>query len=321
LFRYLEECDRALVLGIGGGGDIFATIPTRNFLRRLGVEAYIGCVAWERFILDPKPGPRPLEELVNIEELSETVCIGGPDTVTEDGVKLQASYLSERLSEKVVLVDITKGVKKTAKGLDEALSKLGANLLIGVDGGGDILARGIEKNLRSPLCDSVMLASLYYMKNRNLIGVFAAGCDGELSLEEILSYLSEIASIGGYLGAYGMTEEDVEVLEKLIDGMVSEVSRIALLSFRGFKGSIGIREDLYKVETSVISTITFYLNTEKTYSLSPIAKAVSESGNIIEANMKLNKMGIRTEFDLELEAQRRRARSYRELFEDKYKNG
>jgi hypothetical protein len=118
-----------------------------------------------------------------------------------------------------------------------------------------------------------------------------------------------------------MTEEDVEVLEKLIDGMVSEVSRIALLSFRGFKGSIGIREDLYKVETSVISTITFYLDTEKTYSLSPIAKAVSESRNIIEANMKLNKMGIRTEFDLELEAQRRRARSYRELFEDKYKNG
>lgn len=321
MFKHLEKCEKALVLGIGGGGDIFATIPTRNFLKKIGIEAYVGCVAWERFILDPKPGPRPLEELVNIQELSETVCIGGPDTVTENGVKLQASYLSERLNERVILVDITKGVKKTAKGLDEALSKLGASLLIGVDGGGDILARGMEKNLRSPLCDSVMLASLHYMKNRNLLGVFAAGCDGELSLEEILSYISEIASIGGYLGAYGMTEGDAEILEKLVDGMVSEVSKIALLSFKGFRGGINIREGLYQVETSIISTITFYLDTERTYSLSPIAKAVSDSGDIIEANMELNKMGIRTEFDLELEAQRRGARSYRELFRDKFKNG
>lgn len=320
MFRYLEGCSRVLVLGIGGGGDIFATIPTRNFLKKMGIEVYVGCVAWERFILDPKPGPRPLEELVNIEKLSETVCIGGPDTVTEDSVKLQASHLSERLGEKIVLVDITKGVKKTAEGLDEALSRLGASLVIGIDGGGDVLARGTEKNLRSPLCDSVMLASLYRMRHRNFIGVYASGCDGELSLEEILTYISEITSIGGYLGAYGMTREDAEMLETLVNGMVSEVNNIALLSFKGFKGSIGIREGLFKAEASIISTLTFYLDTEKTYSLSPIAKAVSNSESILEANRELNKIGIQTELDLEIEAYRRKTRSYKELLGNKFKN-
>ncbi len=317
LFRYLIECKRALVLGIGGGGDIFATIPTRNFLKKMGIEVYVGCVVWERFILDPKPGPRPLEELLNIQELSETVCIGGADTVTEDGVKLQASYLSERLSEEVVLVDVTKGVEKIAKGLDEALVKLGADLLVGIDGGGDILARGGEKNLRSPLCDSLMLASLHSMKEANLLGLFAAGCDGELSLEEILTYISEIAATGGYLGAYGMTGEDAEILERLLKDMVSEVSKIALLSFKGFKGKTSIREGLWNVETSIISTITFYLDTEKTYNLSPLAKAVSDSKNIFEANKKLNQIGLRTELDIELEAQKRGARSYREIFKNK----
>lgn len=309
-----------LVLGVGGGGDIFATIPTRNFLKKMGIEVYVGCVAWERFILDPKPGPRPLEELVNIQELSETVCIGGSDTTTEDGIKLQASYLSERLGEKVVLVDITKGVKKVARGLDEALSQLGVGLVIGVDGGGDILARGMEKNVRSPLCDSVMLASLYYMKHRNFLGIFASGCDGELSIEEILTYISEIASIGGYLGSYGMTREDAEMLEVLVNGMASEVSNIALLSFKGFKGSIGIREGLFKAEASIVSTLTFYLDTKKTYNLSPIAKAVSNSESILEASRELNKKGIRTELDLEIEAYRRKARSYRDLLGDKFKN-
>jgi len=313
LFKYLEGCSRVLVLGIGGGGDIFATIPTRNLLKKMGIEVYLGCVAWERFVLDPKPGPRPLEELVNIQELSETVCIGGPDTITEDGIKLQASHLSERLGEKVVLVDITKGVKRVAEGLDEALSKLGASLVIGIDSGGDVLARGSEKNLRSPLCDSVMLASLHYMRNRNFLGVFASGCDGELSIEEVLTYISEIASTGGYLGAYGMAREDAEMLEALVNGMVSEVSKIALLSFKGFRGSVSIRDGLFKAEASIVSTLTFYLDTEKTYNRSPIAKAVSNSESILEASKELNKIGIRTELDLEIEAYRRRARSYREL--------
>ncbi|MCS7125926.1 MAG: DUF1152 domain-containing protein [Aigarchaeota archaeon] len=316
LFSYLAKCRKAIVLGIGGGGDIFATIPTRNFLKKLGLEVYVGCVAWERFVVDPKPGPRSLEELENIIKVSETVCIGGPNTVTNDGIKLQASHLSEKLNEEVVLVDITKGVANTSRGLDEALSRLNVDLLIGVDGGGDVLARGVEKNLRSPLCDSIMLASLYNMKKENFLGVFGVGCDGELSIEEILIYISDIASHDGYLGAYGMSREDVEILEMLTFGMPSEVSKIALLSFKGRRGEVWIRDGLWRAETSMISTITFYLDTEKTYSLSPLAKAVSSSKDIFEANQRLNEMGIKTELDLEIEAYRKGAKSYRELFKE-----
>lgn len=305
-----------VVLGIGGGGDVFSTIPTRNFLKKLGLEVYVGCVAWERFVVDPKPGPRSLEELMNIRRLSETVCFGGADTITNDGIKFQASHLSERLNEEVILVDVTKGVDKISRGLDEALSKLNVDLLIGVDGGGDVLARGVEKNLRSPLCDSIMLASLYHMEKEKILGVFASGCDGELTIEEILTYISEIASSNGYLGAYGMDRDDLEVLEMLTAGMPSEVNRLAAHSFKGLRGEVGIRNGLWRAEPSIISTITFYLDVNIVYSLSPLAKAVSRTRNVFEANERLRDLGVSTELDIELEAYRKGAKSYRELYRD-----
>lgn len=314
MFSYLERCKKVMVLGIGGGGDIFATIPSRNFFKRLGLDVYVGCVAWERFIVDPKPGPRPLEELMNVEVVSETVCIGGPKTMTKDGVRFQASALSEKLGTNFVLVDITKGVEMTAKGIEEAMRKLDVDLLVGVDAGGDVLARGGEENLRSPLCDSVMLASMRRIRRSNFIGVFAPACDGELTLNEILNYISEIASMGGYLGAYGMCREDAEVLDGLVKDAASEVTRIAVSSFKGLRGEVAIREGLWRAEASIISTITFYLDTNIVYDLSRLAKAVADSRDVYEANQRLNELGIKTELDIELEAQRKGARTYRELF-------
>ncbi len=317
LFRILENVERALVIGIGGGGDIFTTIPTRNFLKNLGIKVYVGSALWERFVVDPYPGPRPLEQLTNIERLTTTTCLAGGRTVTVDGVKLQASYLSERIGEEVLLIDITKGVDAIVEGLSSTCSILDIDLVVGIDGGGDVLARGREPNLRSPLCDSIMLASLRKLRKKNFIGVFASSCDGELSLEEVLNYLSDIAMKGGLLGAYGMSREDVEELEKLVENMPTEVSKLALMGAKGYRGEVGIREGIWKVNLSVISTLTFYLDTVITYDLSPLAQAVSSTHNIYEANERLHEIGVKTELDIELEAHRRGARSYLELFKNK----
>lgn len=57
----LEECfeaDRALVFGAGCCGDVVSAVPTARLLEGHGVDVVLGGVAWERVVVDPRPGPR-----------------------------------------------------------------------------------------------------------------------------------------------------------------------------------------------------------------------------------------------------------------------
>src|SRR5437016_2415210 len=76
------------------------------------------------------------------------------------------------------------------------------------DVGGDVLARGDEPGLRSPLCDAVMLAAaaqLGRLGHEVLVGLFGIGCDAELRPAEVLARLAEVAAADGLAGARGLT--------------------------------------------------------------------------------------------------------------------
>ena len=81
---------KALVFGMGGGGDIIATIPTASLLKEFGYEVLHGSIVWDRYIVDPKPGPRAIEELENCEVVNETIAIANPET-RADGIQLTVS--------------------------------------------------------------------------------------------------------------------------------------------------------------------------------------------------------------------------------------
>ena len=57
-----------------------------------------------------------------------------------------------------MLIDVTGGPRAVAAGIAAAAEELACDLAIYVDVGGDVLARGDEPGLASPLCDAVMLA-------------------------------------------------------------------------------------------------------------------------------------------------------------------
>ena len=112
--------------------------------------------------------------------------------------KMAALYGKETL-----LVDINGGVRGVVEGIEAALERLEADLLVGIDVGGDSLAQGGEKGLGSPLADSMMLAAYAQLEERGrkvLWGVFGYGSDGELTGEELEKALSIVAKGGGLLG-------------------------------------------------------------------------------------------------------------------------
>lgn len=61
----------ALFFAVGGGGDVASAAMLALATRRLGVKAYVASVAWERFIIDPVPGPIRLVEIVGGRQLGE----------------------------------------------------------------------------------------------------------------------------------------------------------------------------------------------------------------------------------------------------------
>ncbi len=313
LLKKFINAKGALIIGIGGAGDILGTFPTMFFLKSLGVKTVIGSIAWERIVIDPKPGPRSFDEFEGIEIISSSLCLAGEEVKMKHGPIPQAAYVSKILGEKVALIDMTKSKREIAKGIKEAMNKLDLDLFIAIDVGGDVLAKGEEEDLRSPLADSFMLSSLSHLEEP-ILGVFGIGCDGELRREEVELRISQVAEIKGYLGAIGIFEEALEMMSKAAKLMKSEASKLPIEAANGLRGIVPIREGTRKAEVSIESTITYFLDLKKAYEISPLAKALENVDNLDEANEVLHRLGLFTELDFEREAFKKGVRSYKEFF-------
>jgi hypothetical protein len=301
----IKASSRALVIGVGGGGDVVGALGAARFLEFCGLKFVLGGLSWERFVYDPLPGPRRLEEVENVRPLHPFAWIANPQSRTRTGVSFAESKMAAAIGQDVLLVDINGGVKGVVEGIEIALGQFEADFLVGLDVGGDSLARGAESGLRSPLADSVMLAAFAELQergHRTIWGVFGYGSDGELSVDEIEEALSKLAAAGGLLGAWSLTPKIAAELERVIKTVPTEASAIPVQCFHGAWGNTRIRTDQRNVKLTPLSALTFFLSTMILYrTLSRPAQAVRRSSSLEEANNALHALGIKTELDLERE--------------------
>jgi len=176
-----------------------------------------------------------------------------------------------------------------------------------IDVGGDVLAKGDEPGLRSPLCDALMLAAAARLEragHRVLAGVFGIGCDAELTPGEVLARLAEVAAAGGLCGMRGLTEPVADRLEGAIRCVPTEASAQAVRAFRGASGLIAIRGGTRTLELTSIAAMTLYLAVEAMMQATGgLALAVDGADSLEEANEALHAIGVRTELDLEREVE------------------
>jgi hypothetical protein len=294
-----------LVFGAGGGGDVIGALHVYNRIKQLGGKVYLGALVWERYVVDPHPGPLPLVSFFDVDPISETAAIGrGESTAYRYGreIKPQVIRIAEALNLEVVLLDGSRGGEGLALGLKSAADYLGAKSIVAVDVGGDILAKGNEEGLRSPLADSLSLYALHKVGETGLdtlVAVHAPGSDGELMPEQIYNYVSQIAREKGLVETMGLNRNDVKVLEKLRDRVVTEASIIPVEAFKGYYGEKTIRNGTRKVRVSPCSTVTFILDGEVVYNHSETAPLMEGTRHISEASRRLNYKCIYTEYDLE----------------------
>src|SRR4051795_8800303 len=199
--RELATAERPLVIGIGGGGDVVGALAVAEHCRLFhGANPIVGGVSWERSVVDPEPGPRPSAEIEHALELAPGVLAASGETVIRaSGIPFAESRVAGMLGVQTVLVDVTVGPRAIADGLEAAAEAMGCDLVVFLDVGGDALAHGDEPGLGSPLCDAVMLAAAARLQDsgRNVLaGVFGVGCDGELTVEEVMERVSEVSAAG-----------------------------------------------------------------------------------------------------------------------------
>jgi hypothetical protein len=310
----LREARRPLCLGIGGGGDVVGALATAEHCRlAFGARPVLGGVSWERRPIDPEPGPRHAEEIENARPLGAAgsgpaVLAAGADTrVRSSGVRFAESRMAELLGEETVLVDANRGPAAIAAGLGGAAAALGCDLIVFVDVGGDVLARGDEPGLGSPLCDAVLLAVAVRLADApgpGVVGaVFGIGCDGELTPDEVLARLTELERAGGQLGRLPIDEAVAERLDEAVAAVPTEASALALRAFRGESGPVAIRDGRRQVDLRPLAAETVFFDpVVAARTVAPLAAAVAEAPDLDAANEALHALGVRSELDWERDA-------------------
>ncbi len=290
-----------LALGIGGGGDVVGALAVAEQAREAGLAARVGGVTWERRPIDPIPGPRRLSEIDGLHDrLNDAVGLAGPDTRGPGGFAFAESHMARYLGEPTVLVDPHPGPAALAAALDDAARRLGCDLAVLVDVGGDVLAHGGEPGLASPLCDSLVLAAGAYMEVPAIGALWGTSCDGELTPDEVLERVAEVAAAGGLLGAQGLSPAQIGHLESAVAAVPTEASAMALRCARGDYGVAEIRAGRRTVPLSPLGGIVFFFDPRVAVdSAARLAKVVRDAGSLAEADARLATLGVRTELAYE----------------------
>jgi hypothetical protein len=279
-------------VGIGGGGDVVGALAAAELLG----DAVVGGLTWERRPVDPIPGPRRLDEVVGAEPVNEAVALCGPDTSGPGGFLFCESHVARATGQRTVLVDPNPGPRAVAAALDDAAAQLGCGRIVLLDVGGDVLAHGDEAGLASPLADAVLLACAAFLRTPCIGAVFGAGCDAELTPDEVRARLDEV----GTTAEDRLNAEQLERLQAVAAEVPTEASAMALRCAIGERGEVTIRQGRRKVLLTELGGVVAWFEPLRAMATAArLAAVVRDARSLEEADALLESRGIRTELAYE----------------------
>jgi hypothetical protein len=297
----VRHARRVLVVGIGGGGDVVGSLALARRCEELGTPFVLGGVAWERMPIDPYPGPRPADQIVGGSPLGAGAVLAGPGTSTPEGVPFSEAHVASHLETETVLIDVSRGAAGAAEGIGAAARELDCDLPLYVDVGGDALALGHEAGLASPLCDAVMLGAALRLQPElpGLLCVLGPGCDGELTVAQVLERIAALARADAWVGTWSVTPPIADELEMAAQASGTEASMQVVRCARGETGEAPIRGGRRHVSLGPVGALAFVFDLQSAAAELGLARAVIDSAAIEDARATLDSLGVRSELDYE----------------------
>lgn len=288
-----------LYVAAGGGGDaITAAMIHRE--RGAGYRPLIASFSWDRLLIDPMPGPRAAADFEGLEPVGSHNYRVLPTTRAVEPAGSLLPRLSSELDADLLLLDPLKGavgLSRQLRELKELYQLEGCTL---VDVGGDVLARGKEPELRSPLADSLALAAMMEAWSDTTVSdtavlVTGPGLDGEFSADEVLKRCGELKarSHGTISGA------TAKPFAPLFTWHPSEASGLLCLAALGYRGKAEVRDQGWPVDLSEDSPRVQALESPAVLERNEIAQAIRRSEALEQAEASVERFGRESEIAYE----------------------
>ena len=293
-----------LVASTGGGGDAGSAAVVADAVRRMGTDVVVAALPWERYVVDPVPGPIPLSVFQGVEPLGSGLAarvVPGLCQAVRSGRRLvpAACRAAEALPWlPVYLLEGWAGPGGMRRGLCEVAGLHGCEAVLVFDVGGDVLACGCEEGLWSPLADAMGLAAGLETGLAAAVAVHSPGADGELGEEEVLAYVARGASRGGYRWARGLSAIDGPVLRTVLRRVYTEAGLAQLEALEGRYGWRSLRGGTRRVRVGPLQAVTFFLDAGVVAGWA-VGGLLLGAWGLQEARRRLNRYGVYTELDLE----------------------
>ncbi|MEV5436538.1 DUF1152 domain-containing protein [Streptomyces sp. NPDC052682] len=224
-----------LIVAVGGGGDAVAAAMLDAALYGDGDRrAVILTYAWDRLLIDPVPGPRGPENFTGLEPLTSTVWRVPAQARPIAPASSTLPRLAAELPHTFALIDPRHGAEGITRQLEELVRRLEPEAVDLLDVGGDVLARGDEPTLQSPLADALTLAACCQVNAPLRLLVAGPGLDGELPLDDLRGLLGPVV--------HTFTAEDVEPVGSVLEWHPSEAAGMLAATARGVRGTCEVRD-------------------------------------------------------------------------------
>lgn len=196
LFAALDGASSILIAGAGGGFDVYAGLPLAIALWDKGVQVHLANLSFAQL------------ELLDIDAwLAPDVAAVTPATVRLDDYfpeRALAEWLAESELPSTVYAFPKVGVQPLRAAYRHLVDRLHVEALVLVDGGTDILLRGDENSLGTPVEDIASLGAAAGLDLPvKLVTSLGFGIDAYHGVRhtQVLENLAALDREGGYLGA------------------------------------------------------------------------------------------------------------------------
>ncbi|MBL1096010.1 DUF1152 domain-containing protein [Streptomyces sp. 205] len=282
----------------GGGGDAVAAAVIDSVLYgadgtdRTGSEpAVILTYSWDRLIVDPFPGPRGAAHFAGLRRLTPSVYAVPAEAVPAPPGGSTLPRLARELPYTFALIDPHHGVEGMIRQLEELVEQLAPDSIDLLDVGGDVLARGDEPTLQSPLGDALSLAACAQVNAGIRLLVAGPGLDGEIPPAVLRERLGPVVHT---LGA-----EEVSPVRAVMEWHPSEATAMLVAAARGERGLCEIRDAGLAVPLTDASPAVHEADLDAAFGRNRLAQAIVTTTSLDEAERYSRELFGYSEIDYE----------------------
>jgi hypothetical protein len=283
----------ALFVAAGGGGDAITASVIAARLQPAALAAVL-TYSWDRLLVDPLPGPRNATDFDKLVLLAPSVLEVTADSRAKSPAGSTLPRLADGLPTRLLLLDPTGGAVAMTEQVERAATVFGADEVVLVDVGGDVLASGGEPGLRSPLADQLALAAVVASHVTGRVLVVGPGVDGELGEAASLARIDEL----GGRRITTLEPSDLQQVRRVFAWHPSEASGLVAAAGEGVRGTVQVRDAGDLVRLTDYTAGVYEVDLDKLAAVTP-ATALRDTTTLADASELTRHLTGITELDIE----------------------